>query len=125
MVLPAPTLRRVVKSLLTHGHVRRGYLGVATFPVRLPEALARDAGQESALLVSAVEPESPAQRAGLVLGDAIVSLGGARVTEPPDLIPLLEEDRIGDALQVRIVRAGAFHDLTVTVGARERRRASR
>jgi S1-C subfamily serine protease len=121
MVLPAPTLRRVVKALLAHGRVRRGYLGVATIPVRLPPEAERTAGQPTALLVTAVEPESPAARAGLMLGDAIVALAGASVGEPGDLLPLLEEERIGDAAPARVLRAGEVATLTVTIGARERR----
>lgn len=123
MVLPVPTLRRVAKALLAHGQVRRGYLGVATIPVRLPPDSERAAGQRAALLVTAVEPESPAARAGLRLGDAIVALAGASVEEPGDLIPLLEEERIGDAASAKVLRGGEMTMLTVTIGARERRRA--
>ncbi len=121
MIVPASTLRRVVKSLLAHGGVRRGYLGVAMVPVRLPAALAEAAGQAEALLVSAVEPESPAARAGLLLGDALLALGGARLAEPSDLLPALEEERIGQPLTVRLVRAGEVREVTVTLGARGER----
>ncbi len=120
MILPATTLRRVVKSLLAHGGVRRGYVGVAMVPVRLPSALASEAGQAEALLVSAVEPDSPAARGGLLFGDALLSIGGRAVTDPSDVLPVLEEDRIGDAVAVRIVRAGEIREVTVTIGARER-----
>jgi S1-C subfamily serine protease len=122
MAIPAATLRRVVGSLLSHGQVRRGYLGVATVPVRLPPAVESAAGQRSALLVTAVEPESPAARGGLLLGDAIVSLAGERVGEHGDLLPLLEEERIGHAVPAAVVRAGELRTVTLTVGARERRR---
>ncbi|HEY6099155.1 MAG TPA: PDZ domain-containing protein, partial [Anaeromyxobacter sp.] len=118
-----PTLRRVVKAVLAHGRVRRGYLGVATIPVRLPAAAAEAAGQPTALLVTAVEPESPAGRGGLLLGDAIVSLAGERVAEAGDLLPVLEEERIGDAAAVSVVRAGELRTVTVTIAAREPRRA--
>ena len=120
MVVPPATLRRVVKAILAHGHVRRGYLGVATVPVRL-----RGAGEgRGALLVTAVEPESPAARAGVIVGDALVSLGGAGVSEAGDLMPLLEEERIGDALAATVVRAGETRELSITVGAREGGRRS-
>jgi S1-C subfamily serine protease len=125
MIVPPATLRRVVRGLAAHGGVRRGFLGVATFPVRLPEELRAAAGQGGALLVSAVEPDSPAARAGLLLGDALVALGGAAVNEPGDLLPLLEEERIGEPLAVRLVRAGEVREVTVTVGARGERARSR
>jgi S1-C subfamily serine protease len=120
LVIPPATLRRVVGALAAHGAVRRGYLGVATFPVRL--AAAGAAGQERALLVSAVEAESPAARAGLLLGDALLALGGEPLSEPGDLLPLLEGERIGQPLPVRLLRAGEVRELVVTVGTRERAR---
>jgi S1-C subfamily serine protease len=118
MVIPPATLRRVVRSLAAHGSVRRGFLGVATFPVRLPEALAAAAGQPGALLVSAVEPDSPAARGGLLLGDALLALAGVPLGEPGDLLPLLEEERIGEALPLRLLRAGEVREVAVTVAAR-------
>jgi S1-C subfamily serine protease len=117
MVVPAATLRRVVGALAAHGGVRRGFLGVATVPIRLG-ALSGRAGQAGALLVSAVEPESPAERGGLLVGDALLALGGAPGAEPGDLLPLLEEERIGHPLAARVVRGGEVRELTLTVGAR-------
>jgi S1-C subfamily serine protease len=121
LVVPPATLRRVAGSLLAHGAVRRGYLGVTTLPVRLPTAAAGRAGQPGGLLVSAVEEGSPADRGGLLLGDALLALGGAPVTHAGDLLPLLEEERIGQPLPVRLLRAGEVRELTVTVGVRGER----
>ena len=124
MIVPPATLRRVTAALAAHGAVRRGFLGVTTLPVRLGAAGAR-AGQPGALLVSAVEPESPADRAGLLLGDVLLSLGGEPVRHAGDLLPLLEEDRIGQPVPVRLLRAGEIRELSVTVGARGERAGRR
>lgn len=118
LAVPPATLRRVAGALLAHGGVRRGFLGVTTLPVRLPAGPAGRAGQEHALLVSSVEDGSPADRAGLLLGDALLSLGGAPLAHAGDLLPLLEEERIGQAVPVRLVRAGEVRELPVTVGLR-------
>ena len=118
MVLPPETLRRVVKSLLAHGEVRRGYLGLATLPVSLPAPLRAATGEHVALLVTRVEPESPAARAGILLGDALLSFGGDTLQDPSELLALLAEDRIGDAVPMKVLRAGEVRDVTVTVGAR-------
>lgn len=116
MAVPAPTVRRVVEALLQHGRMRRGYLGVAAQPVRLPEALHEALGQESGVLLVSVEPGSPAERAGLALGDTIVALGGEPVRHMDDLLGALNGDRIGTAVPVRIVRGGQVQELQVTVG---------
>jgi S1-C subfamily serine protease len=118
MVIPASTLRRVVKALLAHGEIRRGYLGLATYPVPLPPALRAATGEEIALLVSRVEPDSPAARAGILLGDALLSVGGETMQDPGELLALLGEERIGDTVAVRLLRAGEVRDVSVTVGAR-------
>lgn len=123
MAVPPSTLRRVVKALLSHGEVRRGYLGVATHPVPLPPAVRAATGEEVALLVARVEPDSPADRAGLLLGDAILSVGGAVLQDPSELLAALSEDRIGDRLALRVLRAGEVREVAVTVGARPGRRS--
>jgi S1-C subfamily serine protease len=119
LALPPATLRRVVEALVAHGHVRRGFIGIGTIPVRLPAAIEKVAGQPTGLLVTSVAEESGAGRAGLLLGDVIVAVEGKGVSGPGDLLPFLEEDRIGQSLTVRIVRAGEPRELAVTVGARE------
>jgi S1-C subfamily serine protease len=119
LALPPATLRRVVETLVAHGHVRRGFLGIGTIPVRLPAALEKSVGQRAGLLVTSVAEDSGAGRGGLLLGDVIVAVEGKGVASPGDLLPFLEEDRIGQSLSVRIVRAGEPRDVAVTVGVRE------
>jgi S1-C subfamily serine protease len=121
MVLPPATLRRVVKSLLTHGEVRRGYLGLNTTPVPLPPDARAQTGEELALLVTGVEPDSPAARAGIALGDALLSFGGETLQDPGELFALLAEDRIGDTVSMKVLRAGEVREVSVTVGVRARR----
>jgi S1-C subfamily serine protease len=123
LAIPPATLRRVVKAILAHGGVRRGYLGVASLPVRLPSAVADAAGQRSGLLVTGVEEDSPAARAGVALGDVLVSLDGASVGHLGDLLPLLEEERIGDVCTARLLRGGAVQEVKLTIGARGPRQA--
>jgi len=116
--VPTPTLRQVVETLLTHGRVRRGYLGVGAQPVRLPAGLAEELGQETGLLLVSVEPEGPAGSAGLTLGDTIVALDGQPVRHMDELLALLGGDRVGVSVPVRIVRGGQAQEVTVTIGER-------
>jgi S1-C subfamily serine protease len=118
VTVTAPTLRRVVDSLRAHGRIRRGYLGVAAHAVRLPLALAGQLQQNTGLLVIAVEPGGPAERAGVLLGDTVVAIDGQPVTRLDDLMGLLGEDRIGASVSVRVLRAGQVQDIPVVVGER-------
>jgi S1-C subfamily serine protease len=119
LTIPASTVGRVVETLLAHGRVRRGYLGVSTQPARLPAAAAQETGQETGLLVVSVEPGSPADQGGLVLGDTIVALDGMTVRQHDDLLALLAGDRVGRKTPVQIVRGGVAQLLNVTIGQRE------
>jgi S1-C subfamily serine protease len=118
LAVPAATLRRVVETLLVHGRVRRGYLGVGAQPVRLPATLAQQLGQETGLLLVSVEPGSPAEQGGLLLGDTIVALDGRPVAHMDDLLDGLSGERVGVAVPVRVVRGGQVQDLTVVIGER-------
>jgi S1-C subfamily serine protease len=122
MAVPPATLRRVVGALLAHGEVRRGYLGLATHPVPLPPEVRAATGEELALLVSRVEPDSPAARAGILLGDALLSFGGDTLQDPGELLALLAEDRIGEAVSMKLLRGGELREVQVTIGPRERRK---
>ncbi len=116
VALPPEALRRVVEGLLAHGAVRRGYLGVATLPVRLGAALAQTLGQPSGVLLTGVEPGSPADAAGLLLGDAVVSFDGRPVRDVGDLMALLDDERVDRDVPVRVVRAGRLEEHTVRIG---------
>jgi len=113
-----PTLRLVVDVLLTYGRIRRAFLGVGAQPVHLPVSLAGRANQEEGLLIIGVEPESPAERAGLLLGDTIVALAGNPVRGVRELLAQLGEAQIGTSVPVRILRGGEVQDHTVLVGER-------
>jgi S1-C subfamily serine protease len=119
LAVPVPTLRRVIDTLLTHGRVRRGYLGVGAQPVRLPTAVAQQASQETGLLLVSVNPGSPADKAGLLLGDTIIHLDDHSVRSMDDLLLLLSGDRVGATVPVSIVRGGQVVELTVVIGERE------
>lgn len=119
--IPTETLRRVAQSLLTSGRVRRGYLGVSTQPVALPRSLIDQLhlGQETGLLVVGVESGSPADLGGLMLGDVLIALAGQPVRDADDLQSALGPERVGQATPVRVVRAGAPTELTITIGERK------
>jgi len=117
LVLEKATLDRVLSELLAHGRVRRGYLGVGTQAVRLPDALREQLGQPAGLLVTSVQPGSAAERAGLLIGDVLLELEGTRLRGPSTLLSALENAE-GRTLPLRVLRAGQQLDVDVTPGAR-------
>lgn len=119
LTLPMATVGRVVDAILSGGGVKRGYLGIGSQQVRLPQALAaKRAGQETGLLVVMVEPGSPADLAGMFIGDILVALEGVTLADTDDLHAQLGGERIGTAVLATILRGGEPLDLTVTVGER-------
>ena len=120
LALPTATLRRVAEAVLAKGRVERGYLGIGTQPVRLTRAVAAAAaaGQESGLLVMGVDEGSPADRAGLLVGDVLVALHGRPIRHVGDLFELLDEERIGVESTARIVRGGEVREVKIVVGSR-------
>ncbi len=119
LTAPLATLERVLGHLSQHGHMRRGYLGVGAYPVRLPADLARELDQRSGLLIISVEEGSPAQSAGVFVGDLFVGLEDEPLRQLDDLLALLSEDRIGTGITIKTIRAGKLTQLDVKVGARE------
>ncbi|HET6579101.1 MAG TPA: trypsin-like peptidase domain-containing protein [Gemmatimonadales bacterium] len=124
LTVPASTVARVAGQLLERGHVARGWLGIATQPVRLPPGLQRSAGTGAGagLVVVHVEPDSPADRGGVLLGDILLALDDRPLSDPGDVLAALGGDRIGTPVALRVARGGRAEMLTVTVGERPRAR---
>src|SRR5206468_1269708 len=111
-------LLRGATLAVTSPTLRRGFLGVGTYPVRLPAPLEKEAGQPVALMLVSVEPGSPAEKAGLCLGDALLTFAAQALRHPSDLLGLLDAERIGAEVTVRLLRAGELREVPLTVGTR-------
>ncbi|MFQ5420654.1 MAG: S1C family serine protease, partial [Anaerolineae bacterium] len=118
LAVPSVTLSRVAESLLAHGRMKRGYLGVSTQRAHLPQALRDELGQKSGLLIVSVEPDSPAEKGGLTLGDTIVGIGSAVIRRHDDLLVELTSSGIGTAVPIRILRGGQVQTVEVTLAER-------
>lgn len=118
VAVPAPTVRRVVAALLSGKRVARGYLGVTAQSVPLPQALAAQLGQPSGLLLTHIEPRSPAEQGRLVQGDTLVQLNGRPLRDLRDLQAVLGGEPGRAALPLKLVRAGQLRDQTITLGER-------
>ncbi len=105
LAIPTVTLRRVVDELVQHGGVRRGYLGVGAYPT------------PNGALVGSVEDGSPAGLAGVIAGDIVIELGGAKVSDPDSLRAAII-DRPGEVVDLVLLRGGARQQLKVTLGSK-------
>lgn len=107
----------VLTQLLAHGKVRRGRIGIAGNHVAVPRRVARANGLEQATAVQAAEvlPGGPAAKAGVQVGDVIVGLDGSRIEGVDDLLRVLDAERIGREVEVRLLRRGQLEAVKVVV----------
>jgi len=117
VVIPAGIAWSTAQHLLEHGGLKRGYLGIAGQPVRLPESQ-RIGEVEEGLLVVAVSADAPAARAGILLGDVILSADGQTIGSPEELLDWLTADRVGKSATLRLLRGGKPTEVSVTIGER-------
>jgi S1-C subfamily serine protease len=120
LTIPATTVDHVVSQLLETGRIKRGYAGVAVQPVRIAPAAAESLGLtgSGALMAVGVAPGGPADKSGILQGDVLVAVDGARVSDPSDLLSALGPDRVGQRVRVQIIRAGESRTVELTVGER-------
>jgi S1-C subfamily serine protease len=98
--------RKLIGDLMTHGRVRRAYLGVAGGPRPLPARARRERAQDTGVEVIEVVPGSPAEHAGLRVEDLIVELAGERVSGVEDIQRLMVGEKIGVPVDVLALRSG-------------------
>jgi len=120
LTIPVSTVDRVADQILAGGRLGRGYLGLASQAVRLPEALrqALKLTGDFGLVVVNVEPGGPAERGGVLLGDILVALDGMPVADPRDVLAALTPERVGQAIKARVLRGGQPTEVSITVGPR-------
>ncbi|HKC42562.1 MAG TPA: DegQ family serine endoprotease [Burkholderiales bacterium] len=115
--IPIDAAIKVKDDLVKYGKVSRGRIGVTIQDV--DKALADSFGLEKpqGALVAAVEPGSPADKAGLKPGDIIVAVEGKALEHSTDLPRLVGETKPGASLGLQVWRNGGSRDIRVTVGA--------
>jgi S1-C subfamily serine protease len=118
VVIPARIAWTTAAALIQHGTVKRGYLGLAGQAVRLPDAQRGPDGRDRALLIVAVTPDSPAEAAGLLVGDLLLDFDGRAIRSADELLELLTAERIGHPMPIRVRRGAAPLDLTITSSER-------
>jgi len=120
LALPVATVNLVVDALLAKGHIPRGYLGVGLQPIRLPENLREtlQRREKTAVIVLEVEPEGPAHKAGVLIGDILIGLNGKPVMRLEDVHAHLHGEQIGKAVSAEFLRGGVRREASIVIGER-------
>jgi S1-C subfamily serine protease len=113
VVIPADIAWNAAQAITERATARRGYLGIAAQPVRVPERQQAGHGRPDALLVVGVKDGSPAADAGLLVGDLLLALDDVTLSSPEELIDLLVSDRVGRPVSLKLLRGTS--PLTVQV----------
>lgn len=116
--IPAATAAKTADELIANGHAGHAYLGInymsVTSSLRQQYRLSRDGG----VVVTGLDPQGPAWKAGLRQGDIITEMQGEELTSEADMILVLRGLRAGEQVPVIVDRDGQALDLTITVGER-------
>ena len=118
LAIPTKTVRRVVAQLEQYGRVRRSYLGLMLQPVQLPDSVRTSTGEEIGLLVTSVEKDGPADKAGIQYGDTVLHLGDDSVKTLQDLYRYLRADHSDQQVPLKYFRNGQVTVSQVTLGGR-------
>ena len=116
LAIPTATIDRSVDQLLAKGYVGRGYLGAGLQHARLPADAS--SSRRAGVLVANLDPEGPAARAGLLVGDVITAWNETPVERTRDVMRLLGPDSVGKSVELKLVRGGAPSVVKITVGER-------
>jgi S1-C subfamily serine protease len=116
LAIPTATIDRSVDQLLAKGYVGRGYLGAGLQHTRLPADAT--SSRRAGVLIASLDPEGPAARAGLLVGDVITGWNATPVERTRDVMRLLGPDSVGKSVELKLVRGGAPSIVKITVGER-------
>lgn len=120
ITVPAATVARVAPELLAKGRIERPYLGLAMQAVTVPESLRTRLNLKASdgLLVAHVEPGSPAEKGGVMLGDVLIELAGMAVQDTDAVQEVLRSHKPGDSIATSLIRGGTLVTSTFKLAAR-------
>jgi len=107
------TTRKLIATLISHGRVRRAWLGIAGAQITLPRPVADKVGRPKGMQIAEVVAGSPAATAGLRRGDIVVLVDGTPIITATGIQQLMVEGAIGRRLEITVWRSGALVDVVV------------
>lgn len=118
VTVPADIAWRIADTLVQHGRIKRGYLGIRSQTVDISDALQKALQREQAtgLLIVGVENGSPAAKGGLIVGDILVGVAGEPVLQHDELFTRLSGDVVGKSIPIDLIRGGQPQTLNIVIG---------
>lgn len=114
--IPIDLAMKVKDELLKHGTVRRGRLGINVQSVSPEHAISFELAKASGALITSVEKDGPADRAGLQIGDIILKFNGKDMAKTDDLVRAVADATPGSSAKLQVWRNGASKEITVSLG---------
>jgi len=120
ITIPADVAWKIADALVRHGRIKRGYLGIRSQAVEIPDTTQKLLKREQALglLVVSVENNSPASGGGLIVGDILVAVAGVPVHNHDELFSRLNNDVAGKSTPIEILHGGQPQTLNILISER-------
>ena len=120
ITIPTDVAWKVAETLAKHGKIKRGFIGIRSQTVNLSTDVQSQLNreQETGLLVVGIEKDSPAEKAGMMIGDILVGVAGVAVEHHDELFTRLSGDVVGKPTPMEVLRGGVLQSLNVVVGER-------
>jgi S1-C subfamily serine protease len=120
VTIPIEIAWKIAETLSKHGRIKRGYLGIRSQTVEIPEASQKSLQREQAtgLLIVGVENNSPASKGGFIVGDILVAVASVPILHHDELFSRLNGDVVGKSTPIEVLRGGQPQTLNVLIGER-------
>ena len=116
--VPINMAKNIMQSLIAHGKVERGYLGVSIQDVSENLAKSFDLKSTEGALIGGVQSDGPAEKAGIKIGDIVTEFNGKKIQNREQLSMLVAQTPPKSTAEVKVIRDGKPMDFTVTLAER-------
>jgi len=111
--VPSNTAKKIVQDILEYGNVQQAILGVTGFGLNNNQAIRLDLKDTQGYYISEIEPNSGAEKAGLLAGDIIKNIDNTKITKSSDLTGYLSTKRPNNTINISVLREGVLKIFTV------------
>jgi len=115
--IPVDYARQIADEIIATGTATHPFLGVSTMTVTPANAASANLTVQEGAFVDSVSSGSPAERAGILAGDVIVRIGDTRVRGVEDVFAAVRAQKVGDTVDIEVVRDGVTRTLSATLGS--------